>query len=152
MLREAEAPSSSGVGPAPSSLEELQAYLQQYPPSYYTKNGKEPLVYPYVLLLSLQVTSASLHNCMSSQAGNRLDLCTSPGASFAPAGVAMYACLASARHSAPLNARTMSKDGSLSVHLFTFRSFQEEGPFIALQRASRCCLSECPGPPGVAFA
>jgi hypothetical protein len=117
LLREAEAPSSLGVGPAPSSLEELQAYLQQYPPSYYTKNGKEPLVYPYVLLLSLQVTSSALHNSMS---GNRLHLCISPGASFAQAGVAMYACLTSARHSAPLNSRTTSKDGSLSFHLFTF--------------------------------
>lgn len=46
----------AGAGPAAASLAELQAYLAQYPPSYYTKNGKEPLVYPYVLALSLQVT------------------------------------------------------------------------------------------------
>lgn len=43
---------------AGASLAELQGYLAQFPPSYYTKNGKEPLVYPYVLAASLQVTRA----------------------------------------------------------------------------------------------
>ncbi|KAI3446491.1 hypothetical protein Pfo_031090 [Paulownia fortunei] len=43
------------------SLEDLQAYLNKFEPSYYTKNGKDPLVYPYVLLLSIQLLPAVLH-------------------------------------------------------------------------------------------
>ncbi|KAL8467551.1 hypothetical protein ACS0TY_030975 [Phlomoides rotata] len=54
----------SGVlngGVSPYSLEDLQAYLNKFEPSYYTKNGKDPLVYPYVLLLSIQLLPAVLH-------------------------------------------------------------------------------------------
>lgn len=43
------------------SLEDLQAYLNKFESSYYTKNGKDPLVYPYVLLLSIQLLPAVLH-------------------------------------------------------------------------------------------
>ncbi|KAL7134184.1 hypothetical protein ABFS83_11G010000 [Erythranthe nasuta] len=43
------------------SLEDLQAYLNKFEPSYYTKNGKDPLVYPYVLLLSIQLLPAVVH-------------------------------------------------------------------------------------------
>ncbi|KAG8367873.1 hypothetical protein BUALT_Bualt16G0117900 [Buddleja alternifolia] len=61
--------SSSGSSPpvalsdglSPYSLEDLQAYLNKFEPSYYTKNGKDPLVYPYVLLLSIQLLPAVLH-------------------------------------------------------------------------------------------
>lgn len=42
----------------PYSLEDLQTYLNKYDSSYYTKNGKDPLVYPYVLLLSVQFLPA----------------------------------------------------------------------------------------------
>ena len=35
-------------------LSDLQQYLQQYPASHYSHNGKEPLLYAVVLLLSLQ--------------------------------------------------------------------------------------------------
>ncbi|XP_024441812.2 nuclear pore complex protein NUP93A isoform X2 [Populus trichocarpa] len=45
----------------PYSLEDLQAYLNKFEPSYYTKNGKDPLVYPYVLLLSVQMLPAILY-------------------------------------------------------------------------------------------
>lgn len=48
-------------GSIPYSLEDLQAYLNKFEPSYYTKNGKDPLVYPYVLLLSIQLLKAVLH-------------------------------------------------------------------------------------------
>lgn len=56
--------SSSNVlneGFSPYSLEDLQSYLNKFEPSYYTKNGKDPLVYPYVLLLSIQLLPAVLH-------------------------------------------------------------------------------------------
>ncbi|KAK6941793.1 Nucleoporin interacting component Nup93/Nic96, partial [Dillenia turbinata] len=46
---------------APYTLEDLQAYLNKFEPSYYTKNGKDPLVYPYVLLLSIQLLPAVLY-------------------------------------------------------------------------------------------
>lgn len=39
----------------PYTLDDLQMYLNKFDPSYYTKNGKDPLVYPYVLLLSIQL-------------------------------------------------------------------------------------------------
>ncbi|ONH95174.1 hypothetical protein PRUPE_7G054800 [Prunus persica] len=39
----------------PYTLDDLQIYLNKFDPSYYTKNGKDPLVYPYVLLLSIQL-------------------------------------------------------------------------------------------------
>lgn len=35
-------------------LSDLQLYLQQYPAAHYSHNGKEPLLYVVVLLLSLQ--------------------------------------------------------------------------------------------------
>eukprot|EP00249_Psilotum_nudum_P024016 c29060_g1_i1 orf=572-3217(-) len=43
------------------TLEDLQSYLLKFDSSYYTKNGKDPLVYPYVLLLSLQLHAAVAH-------------------------------------------------------------------------------------------
>ncbi|KAJ4979275.1 hypothetical protein NE237_010055 [Protea cynaroides] len=44
----------------PYTLEDLQTYLNKFEPSHYTKNGKDPLVYPYVLLLSIQLLPATL--------------------------------------------------------------------------------------------
>ncbi|KAH9648667.1 nuclear pore complex protein NUP93A [Citrus sinensis] len=64
-----EAPSvvlSDGL--APYSLDDLQVYLNKFDPSYYTKNGKDPLVYPYVLLLSIQVLPAVLY--LSKESGD----------------------------------------------------------------------------------
>ena len=46
------------VGLQSYTIEDLQAYLLKFEPSYYTRNGKDPLVYPYVLLLSLQLHAA----------------------------------------------------------------------------------------------
>lgn len=46
---------------SPYSLDDLQAYLNKFEPSYYTKNGKDPLVYPYVLLLSIQLVPAVIY-------------------------------------------------------------------------------------------
>lgn len=48
-------------GLVPYSLDDLQVYLNKFDPSYYTKNGKDPLVYPYVLLLSIQLLPAVLY-------------------------------------------------------------------------------------------
>ncbi|VFQ71729.1 unnamed protein product [Cuscuta campestris] len=48
-------------GLSPYSLDDLQAYLNKFEPSHYTKNGKDPLVYPYVLLLSIQLLPAVLY-------------------------------------------------------------------------------------------
>ncbi|XP_076903343.1 nuclear pore complex protein NUP93A-like [Bidens hawaiensis] len=48
-------------GVSPYSLDDLQAYLNKFEPSYYTKNGKDPLVYPYVLLLSIQLVPAVIY-------------------------------------------------------------------------------------------
>ncbi|XP_039128738.1 nuclear pore complex protein NUP93A-like [Dioscorea cayenensis subsp. rotundata] len=48
-------------GLVPYSLDDLQGYLNKFEPSYYTKNGKDPLVYPYVLLLSIQLVPAVLY-------------------------------------------------------------------------------------------
>ncbi|XP_004486689.1 nuclear pore complex protein NUP93A-like [Cicer arietinum] len=48
-------------GLIPYSLDDLQSYLNKFEPSYYTKNGKDPLVYPYVLLLSIQLLPAVLY-------------------------------------------------------------------------------------------
>ncbi|KAF3776210.1 Nuclear pore complex protein [Nymphaea thermarum] len=45
-------------GLVPYKLEDLQVYLNKFEPSYYTKNGKDPLVYPYVLFLSIQLLPA----------------------------------------------------------------------------------------------
>lgn len=49
---------TSADGLTSYSLEDLQNYLIRFQPSHYTKNGKDPLVYPYVLLLSLQFHAA----------------------------------------------------------------------------------------------
>ncbi|GFS36912.1 nucleoporin interacting component (Nup93/Nic96-like) family protein [Actinidia rufa] len=48
-------------GYSPDSLDDLQVYLNKFEPSYYTKNGKDPLVYPYVLLLGIQLLPAVLY-------------------------------------------------------------------------------------------
>ncbi|XP_010279553.1 PREDICTED: nuclear pore complex protein NUP93A-like isoform X2 [Nelumbo nucifera] len=48
-------------GLVPYSLDDLQIYLNKFEPSYYTKNGKDPLMYPYVLLLSIQLLPAVLY-------------------------------------------------------------------------------------------
>ncbi|KAK4371473.1 hypothetical protein RND71_010948 [Anisodus tanguticus] len=60
-----ESPGRSSVvlneGLAPYTLDDLQAYLNKFEPSHYTKNGKDPLVYPYVLLLSIQLLPAVLY-------------------------------------------------------------------------------------------
>ncbi|KAK8690313.1 hypothetical protein V6N13_089007 [Hibiscus sabdariffa] len=55
-------------GLLPYSLDDLQTYLNKFEPSYYTKNGKDPLVYPYVLLLSIQLISAISY--LSKEAGD----------------------------------------------------------------------------------
>ena len=63
-VRDCSGGSSSVVlneGLSPYSLDDLQAYLNKFEPSYYTKNGKDPLVYPYVLLLSIQLIPAVLY-------------------------------------------------------------------------------------------
>lgn len=64
-VRESASGSSSSVilngGVSSYSLEDLQAYLNKFEPSYYTKNGKDPLVYPYILLLSIQLLPGILH-------------------------------------------------------------------------------------------
>ncbi|KAK4432109.1 Nuclear pore complex protein A [Sesamum alatum] len=64
-VRDSSGGSSTSValsdGLSPYSLEDLQAYLNKFEPSYYTKNGKDPLVYPYVLLLSIQLLPAVIH-------------------------------------------------------------------------------------------
>ncbi|CAN4089874.1 unnamed protein product [Withania somnifera] len=60
-----ESPGRSSVvlneGLAPYTLDDLQAYLNKFESSHYTKNGKDPLVYPYVLLLSIQLLPAVLY-------------------------------------------------------------------------------------------
>ncbi|KAK3005649.1 hypothetical protein RJ639_017358 [Escallonia herrerae] len=63
-VRDSPTGSSSAVlneGLLPYSLDDLQVYLNKFEPSYYTKNGKDPLVYPYVLLLSIQLLPAVLY-------------------------------------------------------------------------------------------
>ncbi|KAK7325223.1 hypothetical protein VNO77_29382 [Canavalia gladiata] len=55
-------------GLVPYSLDDLQIYLNKFEPSYYTKNGKDPLVYPYILLLSIQLLPAVLY--LSKEAGD----------------------------------------------------------------------------------
>ncbi|XP_050382539.1 nuclear pore complex protein NUP93A-like [Argentina anserina] len=52
----------------PYTLEDLQAYLNKFEPSYYTKNGKDPLVYPYILLLSIQLIPAVVY--LSQESGD----------------------------------------------------------------------------------
>lgn len=62
-VRESPARSSAVLseGLAPYTLDDLQAYLNKFESSHYTKNGKDPLVYPYVLLLSIQLLPAVLY-------------------------------------------------------------------------------------------
>ncbi|CAI9765651.1 unnamed protein product [Fraxinus pennsylvanica] len=64
-IRDCSSGSSSSLvlndGISPYSLDDLQAYLNKFEPSYYTKNGKDPLVYPYILLLSIQLLPAVLY-------------------------------------------------------------------------------------------
>ncbi|XP_010427605.1 PREDICTED: nuclear pore complex protein NUP93B [Camelina sativa] len=70
-VRDVAGGSSSVVlndGLVPYSLDDLQAYLNKFEPSYYTKNGKDPLVYPYVLLLSIQLLPVIMY--MSKEAGD----------------------------------------------------------------------------------
>ncbi|KAJ7976750.1 Nuclear pore protein [Quillaja saponaria] len=55
-------------GLVPYSLDDLQVYLNKFEPSYYTKSGKDPLVYPYILLLSIQLLPAVSY--MSKEAGD----------------------------------------------------------------------------------
>ena len=55
-------------GLVPYSLDDLQTYLNKFEPSYYTKSGKDPLVYPYILLLSIQLLPAVLY--MSKETGD----------------------------------------------------------------------------------
>ncbi|KAL1299475.1 hypothetical protein HN51_044014 [Arachis hypogaea] len=55
-------------GLVPYSLDDLQTYLNKFEPSYYTKNGKDPMVYPYILLLSIQLLPAVLY--MSKETGD----------------------------------------------------------------------------------
>eukprot|EP00850_Spirogloea_muscicola_P020312 SM000212S06905 [mRNA] locus=s212:235478:240905:+ [translate_table: standard] len=59
------APSSSFPGAAstvsPCSLGALQLYLRKFDASYYVKGGKDPLLYPYVLILSQQLQFAVSH-------------------------------------------------------------------------------------------
>lgn len=61
MLRGEVAGPGLGRPPEACTLEELQAYLSKFGAAYYTKGGKDPLVYPYVLLLSLQLHAAVLY-------------------------------------------------------------------------------------------
>lgn len=62
-------------GLTPYSLDDLQAYLNKFDPSYYTKNGKDPLVYPYVLLLSIQLLPAVLYLSKEAGEGYNIDAC-----------------------------------------------------------------------------
>lgn len=48
-------------GSVPYTLEDLQTYLNKFEPSYYTKSGKDPLMYPYVLLLSVQLLPSVIY-------------------------------------------------------------------------------------------
>eukprot|EP00850_Spirogloea_muscicola_P002047 SM000007S21007 [mRNA] locus=s7:1295404:1300157:- [translate_table: standard] len=61
----APAPSSSFPGAASTvgscSLGALQVYLRKFDASYYVKGGKDPLLYPYVLILSQQLQFAVSH-------------------------------------------------------------------------------------------
>ena len=48
---------SSALGDS-YTLEDMQAYLRQFPPAHYSSGGREPLLYALVLLLSLQWRAA----------------------------------------------------------------------------------------------
>ncbi|KAE8681883.1 Nuclear pore complex protein NUP93B [Hibiscus syriacus] len=67
-VRDISGGNPSNEGSVPYSLDDLQAYLNKFEPSYYTKNGKDPLVYPYVLLLSIQLLPAISY--LSKEAGH----------------------------------------------------------------------------------
>lgn len=51
------------AGPVPYTLRELQGEINRWPPQYYSKEGKEPLLYLTVLLLSLQFAAAVRFLC-----------------------------------------------------------------------------------------
>ncbi|XP_021844204.1 nuclear pore complex protein NUP93A-like [Spinacia oleracea] len=53
--------SALNEGSVPYTLDDLQTYLNKFEPSYYTKSGKDPLMYPYVLLLSIQLLPAVIY-------------------------------------------------------------------------------------------
>lgn len=63
---------STSVGIQLYTIEELQAYLLKFEPSYYTRNGRDPLVYPYVLLLSLQL-HAAVSYLVNESGGDQID-------------------------------------------------------------------------------
>mmetsp|Transcript_19713 Transcript_19713/g.59561 ORF Transcript_19713/g.59561 Transcript_19713/m.59561 type:complete len:809 (-) Transcript_19713:69-2495(-) len=46
---------TAAAGVQAATLDGLQQYLQQYPPAHYSHQGKQPLLYSMVLLLSLQL-------------------------------------------------------------------------------------------------
>ena len=46
---------AGGAGTTAYTVGELQTYLRQYPAAHYSRDGREPLLYVTVLLLSLQV-------------------------------------------------------------------------------------------------
>ena len=50
--------SSGNSGVEAFTLNDLQKYLLQYPPSHFSHGGREPLLYAVVLLLSLQAVAA----------------------------------------------------------------------------------------------
>lgn len=63
---------SASVGAHWYTIEDLQAYLLKFEPSYYTRNGKDPLVYPYVLFLSLQL-HAAISYIVNESGGEKID-------------------------------------------------------------------------------
>jgi nuclear pore complex protein Nup93 len=63
----------STEGLNPYTLEDLQNYLNKFEPAYYTKNGRDPLVYPYVLLLSVQFLPAILYLSKEGEDGVSID-------------------------------------------------------------------------------
>ena len=67
-------------------LSDLQQYLQQYPAAHYSHNGKEPLLYVVVLLLSLQFRWV----------GGPLALCSPAGGAAAAATATTTATAAAA--------------------------------------------------------
>ncbi|KAI5059118.1 hypothetical protein GOP47_0025437 [Adiantum capillus-veneris] len=63
---------SSSVGVQWYTIEDLQSYLLKFEPSYYTRNGRDPLVYPYVLFLSLQL-HAAVSYLVNESGDNKID-------------------------------------------------------------------------------
>ena len=51
--------SPSLLTPPDFSVEEMQAYLNEYQPRHYSRDGRQPLLYAAVLLLSLQFHAAA---------------------------------------------------------------------------------------------